>query len=282
MPCAVHVFSLRETPEMPALAAAATEEEPRRVVVVCQRTNDFRHLARRWSNGVVRPGEAIFDVGCSTGATTAILAKQFPGTYVLGLDISAEAIAAARANVPQVEFLQTDGLLCKEQVLELVRAKHATALWIDIGGDRELDTVVVFLAYLLRSIAGRLTLVVKSQTLYKQARVDTVALDEAWLDGLVRQGSERLQSRRLAHPQRYPLKLDPADGVTPICRYYNYLDECKKGARCPYSHATCHHCLQPGHRAVECYSFLNDLPVGSYRNHAMRKPLVFVQPAAVE
>jgi len=276
MPCAVHVFSLREAPQMPALAA-----EEARTVVVCQRTHDFRHLARRWSDdGVLRPGEAVFDVGCSTGATTAVLAKRFPGAYVLGLDISPEAIAAARANVPGVDFLQTDGLLCKEQVLELVRAKHATALWVDIGGDRELDTVVVFLAYLLRSIAGRLTLVVKSQTLYRQARVDGAsALDEAWLDGLVSQGSARLQSRRLAHPQRYPLKLDPADGVTPICRYFNYLDECKKGSACPYSHATCHHCLQAGHRAVDCDSFLNDLPVGSYRSHAMRKPVVFVQPA---
>jgi SAM-dependent methyltransferase len=46
-----------------------------------------------------RPGEAVLDVGCGTGATTAELARAVgPQGRVLGVDIGAELVAAARAQ----------------------------------------------------------------------------------------------------------------------------------------------------------------------------------------
>jgi len=46
-----------------------------------------------------RPGETVLDVGCGTGGTTAELAKAVgAGGHVLGVDISAPLIAAARGQ----------------------------------------------------------------------------------------------------------------------------------------------------------------------------------------
>jgi trans-aconitate methyltransferase len=49
-----------------------------------------------------KPGERILDVGCGTGQLTADIANS--GAEVVGLDLSAEMIAAASANFPQLRF----------------------------------------------------------------------------------------------------------------------------------------------------------------------------------
>ncbi len=49
-----------------------------------------------------QPGERIIDLGCGTGHLTAAIAEA--GSQVLGLDHSAEMIAKARANYPQLRF----------------------------------------------------------------------------------------------------------------------------------------------------------------------------------
>ena len=49
-----------------------------------------------------KPGERILDVGCGTGQLTAEI-TQF-GAEVVGIDSSAEMIASARKNFPQVRL----------------------------------------------------------------------------------------------------------------------------------------------------------------------------------
>jgi trans-aconitate 2-methyltransferase len=49
-----------------------------------------------------KPGEHILDVGCGTGQLTADIAKS--GADVVGLDQSAEMIATARGNFPELRF----------------------------------------------------------------------------------------------------------------------------------------------------------------------------------
>ena len=49
-----------------------------------------------------RPGERILDLGCGTGHLTAQIAAR--GAEVVGLDASAEMIAEARRNHPQLAF----------------------------------------------------------------------------------------------------------------------------------------------------------------------------------
>jgi len=59
----------------------------------------------------VQPGEAVLDVGCGCGTTTAELAARVgPSGRVVGADISAPMLERARATVtaPHVEFLLGD------------------------------------------------------------------------------------------------------------------------------------------------------------------------------
>lgn len=54
-----------------------------------------------------RPGEAILDLGCGTGELTTAIATR--GARVVGLDSSAEMIAAGRERAPALEWLVGDG-----------------------------------------------------------------------------------------------------------------------------------------------------------------------------
>jgi SAM-dependent methyltransferase len=53
-----------------------------------------------------KEGERILDVGCGTGQLTADIAKS--GAEVVGLDLSAEMIATASSNFPQLRFEVAD------------------------------------------------------------------------------------------------------------------------------------------------------------------------------
>jgi len=53
-----------------------------------------------------KAGERILDVGCGTGQLTADIAKS--GAEVVGLDLSAEMIATAKNNFPQLRFEVAD------------------------------------------------------------------------------------------------------------------------------------------------------------------------------
>ena len=60
-----------------------------------------------------RPGEQVIDIGCGTGGTTAALAKAVgPAGHVLGLDISAPLVEAARAqHLDNATFVQGDAVV---------------------------------------------------------------------------------------------------------------------------------------------------------------------------
>lgn len=63
---------------------------------------------------LLRPqvGESILDLGCGTGDLTEQLVAS--GSQVLGVDSSAEMVAAARAKYPQHSFLQADACALDE------------------------------------------------------------------------------------------------------------------------------------------------------------------------
>lgn len=50
--------------------------------------------------------KSVLDVGCALGHFTAEVAGRFPGARVLGVDISAEAVAKCRKRLPELEFSQ--------------------------------------------------------------------------------------------------------------------------------------------------------------------------------
>ncbi len=53
-----------------------------------------------------QPGERILDVGCGTGQLTAEIASS--GAQVIGLDSSADMLANARKNFPELSFVLAD------------------------------------------------------------------------------------------------------------------------------------------------------------------------------
>jgi trans-aconitate 2-methyltransferase len=53
-----------------------------------------------------QPGERILDVGCGTGQLTAEIARA--GAQVIGLDSSADMVAGARKNYPELTFVVGD------------------------------------------------------------------------------------------------------------------------------------------------------------------------------
>ena len=53
-----------------------------------------------------QPGERILDLGCGTGQLTAEIARS--GAHVVGLDNSADMLADARKNFPELEFVLAD------------------------------------------------------------------------------------------------------------------------------------------------------------------------------
>lgn len=55
-----------------------------------------------------RAPRAICDLGCGPGTSTALLRRSFPAAVLTGVDSSPAMIAAARAAVPGVRFVEAD------------------------------------------------------------------------------------------------------------------------------------------------------------------------------
>jgi trans-aconitate 2-methyltransferase len=54
------------------------------------------------------PRQRVVDLGCGAGLSTQALAERYPDCDLLGLDSSAEMLAAARERLPGVRFLEGD------------------------------------------------------------------------------------------------------------------------------------------------------------------------------
>ena len=98
------------------MAAERAEEHPTQRGT--QRWNAEQYQSRHayvWKHGegvvdllAPQPGERIVDLGCGAGQLTAQIAAS--GAQVTGFDRSAEMIAQARANFPQLDFRVADAI----------------------------------------------------------------------------------------------------------------------------------------------------------------------------
>lgn len=50
----------------------------------------------------------VIDIGCGPGNSTELLAKRFPDSELVGIDSSAEMLAAARERLPRATFVKAD------------------------------------------------------------------------------------------------------------------------------------------------------------------------------
>lgn len=64
-----------------------------------------RDLIRRIAE---TPLETVVDLGCGPGNSTAVIKEAFPQAEVIGVDSSPEMLAAAKARLPGVQFVQVD------------------------------------------------------------------------------------------------------------------------------------------------------------------------------
>ena len=71
----------------------------------------------------------IVDLGCGPGNSTALLAERHPQAAIVGLDSSPDMLAAARARLPDVEFLQGDIAEWSDPSADLVFA-NAALQWV--------------------------------------------------------------------------------------------------------------------------------------------------------
>lgn len=51
---------------------------------------------------------SVYDLGCGSGKTTALLARRWPRARIVGVDSSGRMLASAREEFPGIEFLQAD------------------------------------------------------------------------------------------------------------------------------------------------------------------------------
>ena len=153
----------------------------------------------------LRPGERVLDVGCGTGPTTAAAACAVrPGGSVLGLDLAAELVAAARARVdaPEVDWLVADAATAP------LPAGHFDAVVSRFGTMFFADPPAAF-AHLARSTrgGGRLAMTVWPQR--TEIESFTIAYDAA-ARALERTGAA-VEHRA---PDRGPYSMADPVGVT--------------------------------------------------------------------
>ena len=140
----------------------ATREQSREPllpdVVVTAETGDLRRLCR----ALVRKGDRVLEIGCSTGFCTRVLCRSGPPELVVAVDTAYSCVAATeelvsaecKATGCALEVLKLDVLLEPNALYRLVARVQPSLAVVDVGGDRALPEVVAVIDELLRAAAG--------------------------------------------------------------------------------------------------------------------------------
>ncbi|KAG5180449.1 hypothetical protein JKP88DRAFT_323901 [Tribonema minus] len=197
-------------------------------------------MSRKLARALPTRADRCVDVGCSYGKCTALLAAK--GGSVLGVDNSRQVVAKARAMHPDIHFECIDAILDRQTLVE--KAAGPQLVFLDIGGDRELDTLVLLIPLLQRLLkpeasgsgrAAHCVIVVKG---YRLARAASKTVQEdgricnfkSWWGAICDKANERMTqagkklgsvqqgtgkpSRRVMHPLQYPrMFLRPQGGL---------------------------------------------------------------------
>ena len=97
----------------------------------------FTGLTQRLLERVfARPGEAILDIGCGAGELALAIARTRPRARIVGLDVSAELVAAAQqraANHPNAEFTLGDAATWRSEGFapDLLVSRHGVMFFED-------------------------------------------------------------------------------------------------------------------------------------------------------
>lgn len=252
----VQLFDGNELWQVPTITR--NSEDARTAVIVCGETRPFRFLGRQLKFANTAPSEIdILELGCSTGETTVHLTKRF--RKVIGVDISAEMMAKPAG--PNLDLRLMDVLSDLDSLNKLIVEEFPQAkccFFVDIGGDRLQDTVLLLLAHLIRTFQP-MFIVLKCRKLYRTllALPADVVLEDQWELNYQQAVKNTREERMRLHPKRFGLSLVPGTEQA-ICRYYNYKS-CAKAEECEQNHTHCHFCHAEGHRARDCELFATEL-----------------------
>jgi SAM-dependent methyltransferase len=151
------------------------------LLVLCHSTNSYRQCVA----AQVASTDHVLEVGCSTGATSQIVASKTAS--LVCFDTSPNMVATTQAAVPIADCYCIDALSDP-----LVAAEHCrksgrvfTVILIDIGGNRELEAVIRMLEWVQAHIlpiedsSSTVTAIASPQSL-PLIIVKSEALTEAW------------------------------------------------------------------------------------------------------
>jgi SAM-dependent methyltransferase len=160
---------------------------------------------RRLAGTLPAPGDAVLEIGCSTGEATRLLAAT--AARVLAVDVSAgmvERARAAAAGLASVTVAHLDG---RDTAALAALLPRPDLVFVDVGGDARLDAVALQLRQCLLAFAPR-ALVVRSAEL----AAICAALGEVEAPEAGRLGPARSQDPR-AHALESLLDLSHSSGV---------------------------------------------------------------------
>jgi len=147
----------------PAHEGLAPEAEP--VIIAAEGVTEYRSLVPF----VVRPGDAVLEIGCHCGTTVRLLHAAVGETgYAMGVDVGPSIIKQARSANPGLRFEVGDAWALHS--LAQLRPRW-DVVFLDVGGLSGEDGLLEALA-LARSLGATLRpghIVIKSQCLKKLA-----------------------------------------------------------------------------------------------------------------
>jgi len=255
---------------------------------VCEESDLFRCFSQLLDS----EKDFVLELGSCHGVATKEFIKALKpqnsdnSPRVYGVDISLECVEHCKSDPflsSNAVFEKLDVLIQWKELEEKTKTyvsrsnvkEPSLVVALDIGGNRELETLVATIPFVLRTFQPRL-LLIKSQALYKAGQ--EFGLDIQGWERLKESSIRAIRDRRRSptgqelgkpsgtkkkwNPRSAPPRANPETGVL-ICRFHNYdakrgcmryLDVNGYGSKCEYDHEYCHLCIRKGHRAYECNS----------------------------
>jgi len=258
------------------------QQQQNLLVLLTRSTTEYRQAITAHSTST----HVALELGCSYGEATILLARR--ASRVLAVDTSSIAIEAAQlkcqAFLSTVSFENLNVITEPQRLLQWIQSlllnqitttNTINMICLDIGGNRDLDSVVHVLHWLFEQIINndnseallfsktRILIIVKSEELidtFQKYQPQTPLIGkihqshEWWTRVLKLQSSKNtLAPTYYKHPLQAPQVVDTHGTI--ICRYHNFHpDGCARfrDDSCPFNHYTCHTCRKTGHTAKQC------------------------------
>ena len=135
-------------------------------LLLCGETESFRRLAR----SQLLKSDSVLEIGCSYGLATASIAAR--SKHVIAVDVSAEALSRAATEACQrfenIQFVELDATRDLPRLVDMARASGVSAVFIDINGNRQWQSVAPLLRTVHEQLSPRV-IVVKNRELYEAA-----------------------------------------------------------------------------------------------------------------